>query len=108
MFSTGSATDNFYTEQFTDLTCGSNVSTWDAAAADIAYVLNDATPTVQNYKDAWDGTSAFSGSNGIFEGNFQNLPGQVIPAGFILTMDNRLTKLSPVNPRPINKIMRGL
>ena len=111
VFGAGSGTGNqdvYFTEQFADLMCGANVSTWDTAGADIAYVLNDDGVSVNDYRQAWDGSNAFSGSNGIFEGNFRDLPGQVIKAGFILTMDNRVTKLSPVHPKPANKIMRGL
>jgi len=104
----GDADGTYFTENFADLQCGSNVSTWDQAGSDIAYVLNDAGTSITNYKQAWDGSDSFSGSNTIFEGNFRDLPGQVIKAGFILTMDNRLTKLSPVHPKPANKIMRGL
>ena len=104
-----STTDNtYFTEAFSDLQCGSNVSTWDTAGADIAYILNDEGVGVNDYRQAWDGSNGFSGSNGIFEGNFRDLPGQIIKAGFIMTMDNRLTKLSPVHPRPQNKIVRGL
>ena len=111
VFGAGAGTGDrnvYFTEQFADLKCGANVSTWDAAGADIAYVLNDDGTSITDYRNAWDGTNAFSGSNGIFEGNFRDLPGQVVKAGFILTMDNRLTKLSPVHPKPANKIMRGL
>ena len=101
----GQTTGDYNTHSFEYLKSGANISTWGAAASNIGMVLDDGGTTVDEYRQAYDGDDMFSGSNDLFQGNFANLAGQAVKAGFVFTTDYRLTRLSPVHPRPENKPM---
>ena len=99
----GGPDSTYYSHKFEYLKSGANMSTWDGAAVNLAHVLNNASPSVDNYRIAYDGDNLFSGSNDLFHGNFPNLEGQSVGTGFVLAADFRLKRNSPVHPRPENK-----